>query len=201
MLSLPTPSTDAYKNGTARSCRRPTTDRARGFTAIELLVVIAILGILAALAAPSFTLFIEGLRVRQAAEDLSSGLALARSEAMRRGGGVVLQRSLPSAEETCPGFDESDDTQWGCGWVVFADADADGEVDDGEILRRGPAPRGIQITHSATAATVTLNRWGDAEPRVHAFVVRPTRTDASATTAVCVGAGGRTALKTGASAC
>ena len=63
---------------------------ARGFTAIELMVTIGIAAILAALAAPSFTGLMERWRVRQAAEGLQSTLYYARSEAIKRGGNVVM---------------------------------------------------------------------------------------------------------------
>ena len=61
-----------------------------GFTAIELLVVVAIVAILAALAAPSFTPLIERWRVRQATENLVSTIHFARSEAIKRGGGITI---------------------------------------------------------------------------------------------------------------
>ena len=61
-----------------------------GFTAIELMVVIAIVAILATLAAPSFNPLIERWRVRSASEDLTSTLYFARSEAIKRGGGVTI---------------------------------------------------------------------------------------------------------------
>ena len=62
----------------------------QGFTAIELMVVVAIVAVLAALAGPSFTPLIERWRVRDAAEALTASLYLARSEAIKRGGGVTI---------------------------------------------------------------------------------------------------------------
>lgn len=54
------------------------------------MVVIAIVAILATLAAPSFNPLIERWRVRSASEDLTSTLYFARSEAIKRGGGVTI---------------------------------------------------------------------------------------------------------------
>lgn len=62
-----------------------------GFTAIELMVVVSIVAILAALATPSFTPLIERWRVRSAAEDLTSTIYYARSEAIKRGGGITVE--------------------------------------------------------------------------------------------------------------
>ena len=70
---------------------------AKGFTAIELMVVVAILAVLTTLAAPSFHLIIERWRVRQTVEGLQSTLQYARSEAVRRGGGVFIQKLPQSA--------------------------------------------------------------------------------------------------------
>ena len=66
-----------------------------GFTAIELLVTVAVVTILAALAAPSFKPLIDRWRVRDALESMQSTLYLARSEAIKRGGRIAIQK-LPN---------------------------------------------------------------------------------------------------------
>jgi type IV fimbrial biogenesis protein FimT len=60
---------------------RPTS---HGFTLIELLIGLAVLGILMALAAPSFTVWMQNTQIRSAADALLNGLQLARTEAIRR---------------------------------------------------------------------------------------------------------------------
>lgn len=57
---------------------------AKGFTLIEMMVVIAILGILLAIAAPSFTVYFEKFRTKRAAETLGGSLYIAKSEAIKR---------------------------------------------------------------------------------------------------------------------
>ena len=62
----------------------------QGFTMIELMITIAILAALAALAAPSFTDFIERARLRSSVEEVVSFLATARQEAVKRDRDVTV---------------------------------------------------------------------------------------------------------------
>lgn len=56
-----------------------------GFTLIELLVVISIAAIIMAIVVPSFNQLVGQQRVKATANDFKSGVALARSEARKRG--------------------------------------------------------------------------------------------------------------------
>ncbi len=132
--------------------------RQGGFTAIELLVTISVVAILATLAAPSFNGLIDRWRVRGVAEDLTSTLYYARSEAIKRGGNVVISK-LPNNTNGCTSATGNDN--WDCGWFVCEDANTNNACDSGEIvLQRVDAPANIQITRTSSAAHISLNRWG-----------------------------------------
>ena len=66
---------------------------ARGFTLMEVMVVVSILGVLAALAAPSFTSLIDKWRISQATDSMKSTIYYARSEAIKRGGRIGIQKN------------------------------------------------------------------------------------------------------------
>lgn len=56
----------------------------------ELLIVVAIIGIMASLAAPSFSDLIKSQRIKSMATDINASLARARSEAVKRNRNVTL---------------------------------------------------------------------------------------------------------------
>ncbi len=64
--------------------------RSDGFTLIEMIIVISILGIMVAIAMPSFSIFIQNAKIRTAAENMQAGLNLARAEALRRNARISL---------------------------------------------------------------------------------------------------------------
>lgn len=61
-----------------------------GFTIIELMAVVVVVGVLGALALPSFKSLMQGQQVKNASFDLYSSLVLARSEAIKRNDNVVF---------------------------------------------------------------------------------------------------------------
>lgn len=60
------------------------TFKTSGFTIIELMIAVAVVGVLAAVAMPSFNYTIQNNRVKTAASDAHMSLLLARSEAIKR---------------------------------------------------------------------------------------------------------------------
>ena len=119
--------------------KMPSPRSAKGFTAIELLVTIAILGVLAAIAAPSFKPLIERWKVRQVTEELQSTFYVARSEAIKRGIQVVVCRSANAETSNTPTCAASG-TGWESGWIVFADRNTNEQMSwssgDSDVLLR-----------------------------------------------------------------
>src|SRR5436190_15124939 len=64
--------------------------RMRGFTAVEVLMSLAVLGILAALAAPSFRDFANEQRLSGAVGGIAADLQFARTEAIKRNARVLM---------------------------------------------------------------------------------------------------------------
>ena len=68
-------------------------NKSHGFTLLELMVVLAIVAILTMLAAPSFTRLIQSITMSSTVNTFLADMRYARSESIRRGGGVVMCRS------------------------------------------------------------------------------------------------------------
>lgn len=101
----------------------------RGVTLMEVMIVVGIVGVLLAFAVPSFQEFVARNRLDGAAQELLTSLQLARSEATRRGAQVTMRLSGTAGSK-----------DWGSGWTMFVDADADGVLDTGEeVIRQGMA--------------------------------------------------------------
>lgn len=110
----------------------------RGFTLLEMLIAIAIVAVLAALALPSFSTMISTQRLKTASYDLQTALWLAKSEAVKRRGGVEVQRV----------------GTWAGGWRV---------VNGGTTLREAGPLNGIQVTPSVDSVPVIFRRDGRLE--------------------------------------
>ena len=157
--------------------------RSRGFTLIELMVTVAIVAVLAAIAAPSFVPMIERWRVRQAAESLQSTIYLARSEAIKRGGGVTIDAS----------------GGWDQGWKVVH------KTNDLQVVT---APSKTVLTQNNSKTMLYLDRWGmvsETDGGVATamnFLIHPTgKEDSVNAIRLCVATGGRILQKAAGAAC
>lgn len=160
-----------------------------GFTAIELMVVAAIVAVLAALAAPSFSPLIERWRVRSAAESLVSNLYAARSEAIKRGGGISII---------------ADATGWSGGWKI---SHTQGAVTND--LQITAAPTKTSITLASGDSTIYVDRWGmmsitvgGAPIAMDFLITAVNKTSADyGSLRLCTGLGGRIHQKKGSESC
>lgn len=124
---------------------------------VELMVVITLLAIVLALAAPSFTRLGKAAAITSAVNQFLADMRFARSEAVRRGGGVVMCRSdePESSSATCSAAATSEG--WATGWILFHDRNNDGVRDATDPLLR------IQARHpriDSIEGTPTTFRFG-----------------------------------------
>ena len=70
-------------------------DSQRGFTLLELVFTVVIMGILIAMAAPSFNGLIESNKIKRLATEIEWLLVQAKSEAVMRGTKVYVYSSIP----------------------------------------------------------------------------------------------------------
>lgn len=112
---------------------------AKGFSLVELMVALAVLAVLATTAIPAFDTLMRNTRVSVAAGELISALFLARSEAIKRGRRSTLCTSA-DGEFCAQGID------WTDGWLLFVDANGNGQRDAGEVRIRVSGAREAPVT-------------------------------------------------------
>jgi type IV fimbrial biogenesis protein FimT len=88
----------------------------RGFTLIELLIVISIAAILATIAVPSFRDMLRTTRQNSALGLMVNDLNLARGEAIKRNGSVIVCARNPAGDDCAV------TGAWQGGWVVCLEA-------------------------------------------------------------------------------
>lgn len=111
-----------------------------GVTLVELLIVLVLAGILLGVAAPAFHQTLQRLRMQAAVNDLLAAIDLTRSQALARGGKVLMAPLEPSG------------SNWQGGWAVFLDHNGNRRPDDGELLyRHDPLRPDITITSKFTS--------------------------------------------------
>lgn len=139
--------------------------RNSGFTLVEVLVVLLVLMILQNTAVPALVGISNSAKVSSATSNLFSGLTLARSEAIKRGSRSVLCKSADGLV-CAPSGD------WGQGWIVFHDANNNGDVDIDELVlaREGELSSSIRLAgNTPVKSYVSYTPTGAAEYTSGAF--------------------------------
>ena len=152
------------------------------------MMVASILAILAALAIPSFTATIARYQTGTVADEVANLIATARTEAIRRGGDVVLQKKAAGANP-CP-----NNQQWSCGLTLWADTDRDATQDANEpVLKELDVPAGVNLLNMSgtSPARLTFNRWGQANGINALHFIAMRAGISAADRSVCVTSGGR----------
>lgn len=172
----------------------------RGFNLIELLIVVAIISILAALSAPSFSQIIKSNRVSNGVATFMADLQFTRSEAIRRGGAVIMcsSNAPEAASPICS--QPSSASGWASGWIIFQDLDplVGGLRNESDpVLRVQPAMPileniAVPENFSNKLRFTGIGRLLSAEPTGGIyFVFGGANYAADLQRTVCVGAGGR----------
>jgi type IV fimbrial biogenesis protein FimT len=130
-----------------------------GFTLVELLVVMVVGAILLAIAVPSLQGLFAANQLTALTDTFATSLSEARSEASKFG--------VPVAMVTTGG------TNWGAGWTMFVDTNANGQQDAGQTppeitLRSGSAmPTSYTMAaNGASAGGFSGVFWFDATGRL-----------------------------------
>lgn len=110
--------------------------RQRGLTIIELMIGLTITAVILAIGVPSFGVWVQNTRVRNAADAIVNGINLARGEAVRRNTAVMFE------------------VDSGSGWVVSV---------GGNTIQERPAIDGstdVNVAPNTGATQVTFNGVG-----------------------------------------
>lgn len=145
----------------------------RGFSLIELLVAISILGILSAIALPSFSEALLSNKLRSYANNLVASAHLARSEAIKSNSVVTLCVSSDGASCAAGGWEQ--------GWIVLSGATV--------IKHQQAVASGYKIT--ASAASVSFQPTGVGATQATLTICRATPTAGSQERVVSISATGR----------
>jgi type IV fimbrial biogenesis protein FimT len=129
--------------------------RSRGFTLLEMVSVMGIVGILMAIAIPSFKYVTSANRVAAEGNGLLGDLQYARAEAIKEGQSVSVCVTQDNA--TC-----ANSNSWNTGWLIFSDVNGDGAINGADIaLRKSPAFSGTDtLSASNNVKAITFNREG-----------------------------------------
>jgi len=140
---------------------KPLTDpsAANGFTLLELLVTVAVAAVLAMIAVPNMSIFIQNNARSSRMNELTTAFNIARNEAISKQVKVTVcaSNTLPApATYSCSGSQA-----FANGWIVMTDAGVEGTIDGTDTV--------LRVFEPDMAGSATLNGTdsaGTAVPRV-----------------------------------
>lgn len=120
-------------------------NRQQGFTLLELIVTMGIAAIVMVIALPSLQSVVNNGRISSARDGVANAIKMARSEAVYSKIPTTICASAD--QQSCSGTGD-----WDNGWIVFNDADADGELDAGDVL--------VDVFYGSGAVTIGAGSGG-----------------------------------------
>lgn len=134
---------------------RPAQPGAAGFSLIEMLTTVSVLAILLAIVAPGFASLLSANTLSAAQSELTASIMLARGEALRRGSQVGVAALAPTAGAEFSG-----------GWVIYQDANSNGQFDAGETIIRQQAamPANVRLATASGTTGIAFSSRGFLTP-------------------------------------
>lgn len=137
--------------------------RLKGFTLLELMTAMAVIGILLAIAAPSFTDTIRNNRIVNQTNQLLGTFQLARSEAVAKHSIARVCGSTIANDNTFP--KTCDSASWENGVIAFVDLDGNGSASADELFKVIPSlGNGNTLRGVAAGSSVAFGRDGISNP-------------------------------------
>ena len=122
--------------------------RQSGITLLELMISIGLISIVLSMTAPSFSYWIQSIRIMTVTNTLGHAIGYARSEAISRN---QIVRICPTIDtKTC-----SKDSNWATGWITYVDISGSSSRESGDpVIKIQNGLGNIKINYNRGAKIV-----------------------------------------------
>jgi len=183
---MPTQKLDSMINA-----NKPSRQNTRGFTLVEMLVTVLLLSLLMSMAVPSFREATLSSQLTSFANDFVASTVLSRSEAIKRNSQVTLcATTCATSATTCTCATSGG---WEQGWVVLADIDLDGSIDD-VVSRHAALKTGLKMTDASNTRSMTFEPSGVGSTQVTMTLCRNSPSAGTNERVITVSATGRASV-------